>query len=52
MLWTLWYEKNKRVHEKKARSKQEIISYVFSYLQELDNLVEKKLTNFLGAKQW
>ncbi|KAA3475146.1 reverse transcriptase [Gossypium australe] len=37
-LWSIWGDKNSRIHDKSTRSSQEIVRFINSYLQELDEI--------------
>ncbi|KAA3472189.1 reverse transcriptase [Gossypium australe] len=42
VLWRIWGDRNSRIHDKTTKSSQEIVRFIYRYLQELDGI---RMTN-------
>lgn len=51
-LWTLWFERNKWLHEKVKRPCNELALFVINYLKEVDDLDEKTHTLLRIEGRW
>lgn len=51
-LWTLWNERNLRIHEGVARSSHEIVNFITRYLEELEMIKERVPTKREGLSKW
>ncbi|KAA3481347.1 reverse transcriptase [Gossypium australe] len=51
-LWSIWGDRNSRIHDKSARSSQEIIRFINSYLQELDGIRINISKNSNEIRKW
>ncbi|KAH1056870.1 hypothetical protein J1N35_034935 [Gossypium stocksii] len=52
VLWAIWGDKNTRVHKKVSRSGKEIVSFVNSYILELNEIEKRCPKVFLVVSKW
>ncbi|KAA3460897.1 reverse transcriptase [Gossypium australe] len=51
-LWAIWGDRNFRIHDKTNRSSQEIVSFIHSYIKELDGVRKVNQSISTEAVKW
>lgn len=51
-VWTLWNERNKRLHERTFKSAKEMVTFILYYIKEIDKSEECKHTSIIHQSQW
>ncbi|KAA3468559.1 reverse transcriptase [Gossypium australe] len=51
-LWSIWGDRNSRIHDKSSRSSQEIVRFIIGYLHELDGIRTNNSKNSNEIKKW
>ncbi|KAA3455702.1 reverse transcriptase [Gossypium australe] len=52
VLWSIWGDRNSRIHDKTTRSSQEIVRFITSYVQELDGIRINTLKSLDEERKW
>ncbi|KAA3475460.1 Zinc finger, CCHC-type [Gossypium australe] len=52
LLWAIWGDRNSRIHDKKGKSSQEMIQFVYRYLKELDGLKTENQKSMHSKVKW
>ncbi|KAA3455040.1 reverse transcriptase [Gossypium australe] len=51
-LWVIWGDRNSRIHKQQSRSSQEMVSFVYGYLKELDGLKIVNQKSMHSEEKW
>ncbi|KAA3479383.1 reverse transcriptase [Gossypium australe] len=51
-LWAIWGDRNSRIHNKRGRSSQEMVQFVYGYLKELDGLKTVNQKTMYSEVKW
>ncbi|KAA3465749.1 reverse transcriptase [Gossypium australe] len=51
-LWSIWGDRNSRIHEKSNRSSREIVRFIYSYIQDLEGIRTNISKNLSVNRKW